>query len=194
MRLLFLDTETTGIPKNRNSNGLEKKDNWPDIVSVAWVICDNGNFQHTKYFVIKPDGWDIPQESINIHKITYDYATQNGRDLEEVMAELSKDLASCDTFIAHNVEFDKNVIFNAYKWRLNTNPWPFWPKGEFCTMNASENELKIPSKYPKPTRMYKSPNMAELYTATFHKDPPGDLHNSKRDIETLCEIYAARWL
>lgn len=193
-RILFLDTETTGLPKNRNSNGLEIKENWPDIVSVAWVIYENGFFQQTKYFLIKPDGWLIPEDSIKIHGITYDYAMEHGHDLKEVLLDLSKDLLTCDIVSAHNLDFDKNVLFHAYKWRLNTNPWPFWPKGEFCTMNASENEIKIPSKYPKAGRLYKPPTMTELYLATFGKNPPDDLHNSKRDVETLCEIYAKRWL
>jgi len=192
-RIIFFDTETTGLPKNRNSNGLESKDNWPDIVSICWAVYEGPVKQFIKYALIKPDGWDIPADSIKIHGITYDYAIENGRDLEEVLSEFSKDLATCDVVVAHNIEFDKNVVFSAYKWRLKTNPWPFWPKEEICTMNRAESEIKIPSKYPKPGKLYKPPSLIELYVNTFKKEPEGGLHNSQRDVEVMCEIFWARW-
>jgi DNA polymerase-3 subunit epsilon len=193
MRILFVDTETTGLPKNRNSNALETSDNWPDIVSVSWAVYDNGVRKFIKYALIKPGDWVIPEDSTKIHGITMDYAIEHGESLYEVLHELREDLVLCDSVVAHNLEFDKNVLFHAYKWRLNMNPWPFWPKDEICTMIHSESEVKIPSKYPKPGRLYKPPTLKELYKATFDRDPEGGLHNSQRDVEVLCEIYWKRW-
>lgn len=192
-RILFIDTETTGLPKNRYSNGLESKDNWPNIVSVSWAVYQGQEKLYIKYALIKPDGWIIPEDSTKIHGITYEYALANGRDLYEVMIELHDDLLKCDVVVAHNLEFDKNVIFSAYKWHCKMNPWPFWPKEEICTMNRAESEVKIPSKYPKPGKLYKSPSLMELYRDTFKKEPSVALHNSQRDVEAMCEIFWARW-
>lgn len=191
--LTFFDTETTGLPKRRNSNALESHDNWPDIVSVAWAVYDpNGKLVKKCYSIIKPDGWTIPADSIKIHGITEEKAHAEGRPLRDVLFELKADLEKSDRVIAHNIEFDKNVLFHAYKWRLNQNPWHVWPEWEICTMIKGEPEAKIPSKFPTSNRPYKSPTLTELYKATFNKEPTGQ-HNSMKDVEIMCEIYWARW-
>ena len=192
-KIIFFDTETTGLPKFRKETALVGPDNWPDIVSIAWGIIENGQRKTTKYYVIRPNGWTIEPDSIKIHGITMDYAYEHGHNLADVLLELRKDFEGCKTVGAHNIEFDKNVLFNAYKWRLDLNPWNIWPASEFCSMITSENELKIPSKYPTTYRRYKPPTLTELYRATFMKNPEG-LHNSKADVEALMDIYEKRWL
>ena len=187
MRTLFLDTETTGLPLVRNVPALDKKGIWPDIVSIAWSIYDGPDLCKKAYSVIRPDGWKIPADSIKIHGITMEDAA-DGEPLLDVLSELKTDLEGADMVVAHNMEFDKNVILNAYKWRLGLEVT--WPK-DFCTMNRSMNEMKIPSKWPK-YGPYKSPNLTELYKDTFNTEPSGQ-HNSQKDVELLCEIYWKRW-
>lgn len=188
-RLVFLDTETTGLPKSRNSNGLEIKGNWPDIVSVAWAVYENKTLVKSRYSVIKPEGWTIPADSIRIHGITEEEASK-GSSLHDILTELGKDLED-STVVAHNMEFDKNVLLAAYKWRLGINPWTLWPKTEICTMVRSTSELKLPSRF-KDSKQFKPPTLTELYKATFGKEPVGQ-HNSQKDVEILCEIYWSRW-
>jgi DNA polymerase III epsilon subunit-like protein len=187
--LLFIDTETTGLPLVRDVKALDKKGIWPDIVSIAWVIYDSEKLCKKVYSLICPDGWKIPADSIKIHGITMEYAMEHGRPLADVLAELRADLLVVDTVVAHNMEFDKNVIFNAYKWRLGQEP-PFMNK-EICTMAKSQAELKIPNPYPK-YGPYKSPKLSELYKDTFGVEPAGQ-HNSQSDVEALCDIYWKRW-
>ena len=50
-RFLFLDTETTGLPKYKRINALEKQGNWPDIVSIAWSVYHNKSHIKSKYFL-----------------------------------------------------------------------------------------------------------------------------------------------
>jgi len=191
--LTFLDTETTGLPKRRNSNALESDDNWPDIVSVAWSVYEkNGTLVKSSYSIIQPEAWKIPEDSIKIHGITQEKALAEGRPLREVLDELKVDLQTSEYVVCHNIEFDKNVLFHAYKWRLHQNPWHIWPSWEICTMIKGEPEVKIPSKYPTTNRPYKPPTLTELYRATFGEDPTGQ-HNSQKDVEILCEIYWKRW-
>ena len=206
--LLFIDTETTGLPLVRDVKAVDKKGIWPDIVSIAWVIStETGEMCKKVYSVVKP-GWNIPADSIRIHGITMEYAMEHGRPLADVLAELRADLAVVDTVVAHNLEFDKNVIFNAYKWRLGQEP--AWVSGaasvatskaasgrggagtgEICTMAKSQIELKIPNPYPK-YGPYKSPRLSELYMDTFGTTPTGQ-HNSQSDVQALCDIYWKRW-
>ena len=186
--MLFIDTETTGLPLVRGVKALDKKGIWPDIVSIAWCIYDSDKLCKKVYSLVQP-GWKIPADSIKIHGITMEYAMEHGRPLADVLAELRADLATVDTVVAHNMEFDKNVIFNAYKWRLGQEP-PLISK-EICTMEKSEAELKIPNPYPK-YGPYKSPKLSELYKDTFGTEPAGQ-HNSQSDVDALCAIYWKRW-
>ena len=39
MKLLFFDTETTGLPKSDTAS-YNDIDNWPRLVQLAWIICD----------------------------------------------------------------------------------------------------------------------------------------------------------
>lgn len=49
-------------------------------------------------------------------------AIKEGRPLLNVLQELKSDLENSEAVVAHNMRFDKNVLFNAYKWRLNQCP------------------------------------------------------------------------
>ena len=193
--ITFFDTETTGLPKNRNSNALETNDNWPNIVSVAWAVYEhNGTLVKKYYSLVKPDDWTIPEDSIHIHGITEEKAHAEGLPLKDVLLELKADLQASDTVVAHNLEFDKNVLFHSYKWHLKQKPWHLWPKTEFCTMIHGEAKAKIPSKYPSSKRPYKSPTLTELYKAAFDGKEPTGQHNSLKDVEIMCEVYWKLWV
>lgn len=50
---LFIDTETTGLPR-RLAKGLTEQ---PRIVSIAWALWDSRILEfEDEYFVVKPDG------------------------------------------------------------------------------------------------------------------------------------------
>ena len=191
-RVLVFDTETTGLPKDR-VNALLRAGNWPDIVSIAWTIHDGGSRVDSKYSIIIPESWKIPAESIKFHGITQEVATVTGSPLSKILQKFAADLKTVDTVVAHNLEFDRNVLFNAYKWRLGIDPLSLWPKNEFCTMNASEHELRIPLQRPHYNKKYKSPGLDELYRATFGVPPIANAHNSLRDVEVLSQIITKRW-
>ena len=189
-RMLFVDTETTGLPKFRGVNALDRQNNWPNIVSVAWLTYEDGKLLESNYSVIKPE-WPIPEESTAIHGITQDYATEHGEPLMKVLNKLGADLAKADCIVAHNLEFDKNVLFNSYRWHLDINPWLVWPQNEICTMDKATMEMKLPSKYRNSTQ-YKPPSLTELYKDTFNKEPE-NMHNSLNDASALASIYMQRW-
>jgi DNA polymerase III epsilon subunit-like protein len=183
MRLLFFDTETTGLPKSRASPSAGP-DNWPHMVSMSWMILDThtNEIVSTRDYIIRPDDWIIPQESINIHGITNELAILRGRDLRSVVQEFLNE--KCDAWIAHNLEFDMGVLVNAVLWDLGLQ-FPATPQRKFCSMLLSKNICKLPGKYGN----YKVPKLKELYFFTFGKMPSEDnLHRSIYDVEILVEI------
>ena len=116
-----------------------------------------------------------------------------GTPLADVLTLFRTDLEGA-YIIAHNMNFDKNVIFNAFRWRLGVDPLQFWPAKELCSMEKSTAELRIPSKYGRPGDLWKWPGLDELYTATFGRPPPADAHNAMRDVDVLQQIVWKRWL
>ncbi len=188
-RVVIFDTETTGLPKDRNQIAVASAGNWPDIVSICWHVYDNGVLWKKEHHIIKPFGWSIPEESTKIHGITEERALREGKPLKDILDEFKADAKSCDRLVAHNFAFDSNVLMNAYKWRLGEDCGGWWPfKAEFCTMMVAAEELKIPG--PKG---YKWPRLDDLYVATFNEPAPAGAHSADRDVEVLAKIYFKRY-
>lgn len=194
MTTLIFDTETTGLPKKKYINALEEKGNWPEIVSICWHVYEGRELMKKVHYIIRPQGWSIPEESVKFHGITQERADTDGRPLLEVLKEFRVDIENAMRIVTHNLAFDKNIIFNAYYWHLDMNPRAFWPEGaDFCTMENTKWELKLPSKYPRSNDPYKNPSLDELYVATFNEPAPENAHSADRDTEVLQKIYWKRW-
>jgi DNA polymerase III epsilon subunit-like protein len=196
---LFFDTETTGLPIDQKVEALQVKGNWPDLVSISWSLYDGFNCVKRVSRVIRPQGWEIPEDSVRFHGITTEMAMATGFPLAEVLDEMREDIKRSNRIIAHNMAFDKNVLFNAFAWRLGKDARKFWPvsadsKGsDFCSLQTGKDELKLPGKYPTSKDPYKMPGLDELYRATFQEEPPSGAHNAERDVRVLEKIVLTRW-
>jgi DNA polymerase III epsilon subunit-like protein len=74
--LLFIDTETTGLPKYSTTDPTEK---WPRVVQLAWSLYDNdGNRESQESYIIYPTDFTIPMDSARIHGITTERAKAEG--------------------------------------------------------------------------------------------------------------------
>jgi len=178
MKLLFFDTETTGLPKSRDpvSKG---PNNWPHMVSISWVIQDDGKTIETQNFIVKPN-WQIPPDSIKIHGISQERAWRDGQPLKEILEKFFS--ISYDWIVGHNIDFDLNVLINACLWDLKLDMPKFG--NQFCTMKHSTELCRIPMG----TR-WKSPKLGELYEHVFKKKPIQELlHSSSYDTLLLVEI------
>jgi DNA polymerase III epsilon subunit-like protein len=184
MKLLLFDTETTGLPKTREA-AIKGPNNWPHLVSIAWTIVDTDyNFKTvlSESFIVKPQ-WEIPVESTHIHGISQARAEVEGLPLSTV---IQKFLAlDHDIMIAHNMNFDYNVLANAIMWDLGLKVLPEF-KPSFCTMEAMKNIMRLPSANG---RGYKSPRLTETYEYVVKK--PYNLnrvHSAQYDTWLLAEV------
>lgn len=194
-RSLIFDTETTGLPKNKQLAAFLEKGNWPDLVSICWKVFDeSGVCLDTHSYIVKPEGWTIPQSATMIHGISQESAMNTGINLKTVMELFADDVSQASTIIAHNLAFDKQVIMNALFWRLNIRRIDWNPLADVCTGILSTDEVKMPFKGKQVFGKYKMPSLKELYMFTFRRDAPLGAHNAKRDVEVLEEIVRARWL
>jgi DNA polymerase III epsilon subunit-like protein len=183
MKLLIFDTETTGLPKTRKSFE-EGPDNWPHIVSISWVIydVDHDCIEKQRRYIIQPMGWEIPEVVVKIHGISEIKARIQGHPLKDVMVEFMSE--NFDVLVAHNLEFDYNVICSAIKYDLDM-PFNGFRKIKICTMELSRDICKLKGMFGK----NKSPKLSELYEYTFKRQPiPSALHDSLYDTLILTEI------
>ena len=190
IRTIIFDTETTGLPKDKTLPPQYKKDNWPDLVSICWRVYDHDVCVSNNYHVIKPDGWKIPAESSQIHGITQAYAMEHGVALLDVMTRFLGDVYTCHRVIAHNISFDKQVIFHAMFWRVGIYQCSWDSLSEICTGLLATEEMKLPFRSG---RGYKMPSLKELYMGTFGQEEPSGAHNAERDVDVVEKIIRKRW-
>ena len=158
------------------------------------MVFEDKNLIRTEYHIIKPDGWIIPNDSIKIHNITNEIAERDGKSLVNILSIFKNDIQDANFIIAHNMEFDRNVLFHAYKWRLNIDPIIFWPyNSELCSQKKATEEMKIPSQYATKNDPYKRVSLTLLYEDTFKQKVPPNAHDAKRDVDVLQQIVWKRW-
>jgi DNA polymerase III epsilon subunit-like protein len=183
---LFFDTETTGVPADFKAP-VTNTDNWPRLVQLAWILTSHtGEIIDIRDFVVRPDGFEIPQAATDVHGISNEYAKEKGVDLRNVIKAFAKDLAFCDKIIAHNMEFDKNII-GCEIYRLQQEmllPIKTTTKEKVCTMLASVEFCKIPGF----KNGYKWPKLKELYQKLFGVNFDGE-HNALADITATVRCY-----
>lgn len=178
---LFIDTETTGLPKRRNAPYTEVS-NWPRLVQLAWVIVDtDGRELSAVERIVKPDGFTIPIEAANIHGITTEMAMKNGVHLVEALVEFAEALERSNTVVAHNVDYDRPVL-EAEFIRAGMNCF-LGTKKLICTKDSSTEYCKLPGRYG-----YKWPSLDELHRKLFNA-PMGAAHNALVDVRACMKCF-----
>lgn len=185
---LYIDVETTGLPTDSNMP-YSKTENWPRIVQVAFILEDKEfGIIAKRDFIIKPDGFTIPDASTKIHGISNDYAIKNGMDRTSVINFIDKIIGTADLIIGHNIMFDLRVI-QAEICRLKRYDDRLFMKNNpkiIDTMILGQNICKIPSL--KNFDDYKYPTLSELYECLFNEDF-SNKHNALSDITATFRCY-----
>ena len=98
------DCETTGVP-DKGMKWDEDFLRFPRPVTMAWAFGDT-----ERHEIIRPQGWDIPTETVAIHGITTEQADKEGKPFVEVVTEFLNDAEKYPLICAHNVYFDTSII------------------------------------------------------------------------------------
>nr|WP_262910385.1 3'-5' exonuclease [Pontibacter silvestris] len=140
---MFIDTETTGLPKEWNKPYSEEG-NWPNSVQVAWTIyTKEGQEVKTENHFIKDKDFKIEAASRKIHGITHDFLLKNGEDRNVVMARLSEDLLQYKPMVVgHFMLLDFHMLGADFYRAGMQNPIKELPT--FCTMKATANYVFNP--------------------------------------------------
>ncbi len=54
-KVIIFDTETNGLPKSYKKPALEEPNNWPDLVSICWMVFVDGTHAYTENFIIRQE-------------------------------------------------------------------------------------------------------------------------------------------
>lgn len=178
---LFFDTETTGLPKNWKAP-VTDLNNWPRMVQIAWTLCDTkGNRIEAHDYIIKPNGFIIPKDASNVHRITTERAIKEGAEIEEVLFSFNSFVDKATYIVAHNISFDEKIIGAEFlRKKIKTN---FSERKKLCTMQASTNFCKIPGPYG-----FKWPKLSELHQKLFGADFE-EAHDASADINATEKCF-----
>jgi len=206
MRVLFFDTETTGLPASKIISP-DTLHLWPHIVQFSYIIYDtelDTIVEMFDYVVKMKKDIIIPEDSIKIHGVTNEMSTRIGVPIEEILNKFFYYLKTVDEVVGHNVSFDINII-RVELLRLIYSTHEQVPKNEitiqkynlhsitnyknvYCTMQESIDlcSIQMVSKYGK--SYLKFPSLLELHEKLFCSKPQ-NLHNSLNDVIVTCRCY-----
>jgi DNA polymerase III epsilon subunit-like protein len=180
-RLFFFDTETTGLPRDWNAP-LRDLDNWPRLVQLAWLLCDEaGNELASASRIIRPQGFLIPREAARVHGITTERALAEGIPLADALDEVLPRIEEAACAIAHNIAFDEKIL--AAEFLRQGRPHPLLKKKTRCTMKEATDYCALPGYYG-----YKYPNLTELHRKLFKK-AFDDAHDALADVRACKAAY-----
>ncbi|MBL7988896.1 MAG: 3'-5' exonuclease [Chlorobi bacterium] len=182
MNIIFFDTETTGLPKNYKAPATDVE-NWPRIVELSWTVCtEDGRIVKQESFVIRPEGFEIPEAASAIHGISQEYAMTEGVSIKTALEAFTDDYDGCELVVAHNLNYDLNVISCEH---VRSFGFEITEKAAVCTMKASTEFCAIPSK-----RGFKYPSLQELHTTLFGYKFDNE-HSATADTEAAQRCYFA---
>ncbi|MBW4891632.1 3'-5' exonuclease [Mucilaginibacter sp. HMF5004] len=177
--LLFIDTETSGLPKNWNLPYSDDK-NWPHAVQISWIIytSDQVEVKREDHY-IKDDDFEINNEAFKIHGITRSFLNMHGVYRKDVLSSLADDLNKYQPLVVgHFVELDFHIT-GADFYRTGISQ-PMDSLQMYCTMLGTTNFLRNPQ-----TRYLK---LNQLYSLLFNRQLSNH-HNAMVDALATAECF-----
>lgn len=184
MKILFFDTETTG---------LISKDNFPYIVQFSYIIYDTSlESIILKYdeIIHLPETIDIPDESTKIHHITTEMSRNSSVEILDCLKEFIGHCKDVDLVVGHNILFDNKMVIGELK-RHQQDITAFSDIKFYCTMQETTNFCNISARTKILSKPYiKYPKLIELHDKLFGENTLSlPLHNSFNDVMVCFKCY-----
>lgn len=174
--VLFLDTETSGLPSRK----LPADDpSQPHICTIALLLCDHVRelpVRQAVHLMISPAGkWSVEPGAQKVHGMSTELLEEHGLPAAMVMGIVSEMMMKAGLWCAHSADFDLKLIRGELR-RLGM-PDLFGLRNAFCTMRAAAAEFR--SGWPK---------LADAYRQLLNKELVG-AHGAAADVRAVRDIY-----
>lgn len=186
---LFFDTETSGKYDFRSSHTAQHQ---PDLVQLAALLTDEEfNVMGEINVIVEPMSWVISEEVAKIHKITHDMAKSVGVPRKVALAMFNHLVKHADNLIAHNLNFDFNVMLGQFHKEGAHHRMASCRK--ICTMLVATPILKLPKGWVsnRIDDQYKWPKLEEAYAYYFDGARFDGAHNAMVDVLALSKVFQA---
>jgi DNA polymerase-3 subunit epsilon len=189
---LFYDTETTGLP---NWSAPSEDPSQPHVTQLAAQLVETATKRvvASMNFIIRPDGWMIPEELQELTGITMELANDVGVSMRMVLPCFLDLWMSSTRRVGHNESFDMRMIrIELMRNSVYTAMADEWKAGvAYCTQSNSVKIVNLP-----PTEKMKAakrngpkpPNLGEAYEFFTGKKLEG-AHNAMVDVEACKAVY-----
>ena len=186
--IIFFDTETTGVIPKGKEEPLVYFNDFPHVVQLSWKIGDKEGD-----YIIKPDGFTIPDAAAAVHGITTDRAIAEGVPYHDAFLQFFADVKASTALCAHNgAAFDIRVIVAEYVRMSNVERaskfWAFLkslPLYDTMTEPTIINFVGARFRNGKPGKF---PRLEELYAKIFNGES-FPAHNSMEDVRALAKCF-----
>lgn len=158
---------------------------WPRMIHISWIIMDGELNPVDDYDqIIVPEGFSFNDDIEKRCRIDQEDIDTKGAPLEDVLKAFDKSLEQVDYVIAHNLNFNENVL--AAEFLRKGISHSLFTKERVCLMQESTFFCKLPSK----TGGYKWPSLSELHSIIFKKAyaPP---NNARADVIAATRCFKA---
>jgi DNA polymerase III subunit epsilon len=173
--ILFVDTETTGIPFD-TSVEFKNIDNWPTIRQMAWMVYKKDGSLHSSFNCVTPDN---AESEISPGS---DYVPKTVLPTHIILDRFLSSLSMCDVIVGHNIEYDIQVILSELH-RYGKTTWRLRSMRKFCTMKNSVDICGFATR-----RGDRYPKLQELYSKLFHQSFE-NAHDAYCDIRATADCY-----
>ncbi|GAB3237298.1 hypothetical protein GCM10027346_28730 [Hymenobacter seoulensis] len=178
--LLFVDTETTGLPARWTRPYAEEKE-WPHIAQLGWVVyTSEGDLVKADQAYLQIPAGSMPAAAIEIHGLTEQFLREQGQPPELVLRRLLADLATYrPRVIGHFLQLDFHVLGAAFLRAGLNNPLLTLP--QFCTMTATWPPVST-------TQLRRHLRLHELHELLFG-EPMERLHDAYLDAAATARCF-----
>lgn len=191
--ICIFDTETTGLPLFRDpSDDLRQ----PHIVDIcALLYTPQGELVDSFEAMVRPDGWEIPNDVAVIHGITTELALEHGIPEHIAIEGFMNIWRQAGLRVAHNVSFDDRILRIGLMRFFGTEVADEYRAGDkFCTCQTTTNIVQCPPTAKMIAagrgKQYKQPTVAEALKFFTGEDLVGG-HRARPDTEACARVYFA---
>ena len=225
-KCMVFDTETSGLPTpllDENGDPVFKAPGkkiyiQPRVVQLGYVVYDTANPENVKIvdtLIDITEDVEISEEASKVTGITretiFNAPSDKKAPISNALEIFLDDMSECNYVVAHNVDFDKRVMFSEinklpdgelktrglalFEAITTDNKWhcTMKPNIQVCqlqTPKQRELDERLISQGKSPKNFYKFPRLSDTYKHYFGYEPVADqLHDAIIDVILCLRVF-----